>query len=116
VRYLSGQHGNVFFGIRSDDMTRHAPLAAALLLIALTASLAAQKADDLSAIPHFFKTSDTVWAGGQPTAEQLTALKQHGIKVVINLRVPTEGNGEGSRQAATLKDLGVAYFNVPVIY
>jgi uncharacterized protein (TIGR01244 family) len=74
------------------------------------------QADDLSAIPHFYKVSDQVWAGGQPTPEQLSLLAKRGIKVVINLRVPSEGNDQGIREAAQMKELGVKYFSVPVVY
>jgi uncharacterized protein (TIGR01244 family) len=38
------------------------------------------------------------------------------VKAVINLRVPSEGNDQGVREAAQMKALGVKYFSVPVVY
>ena len=95
-------------------MKRKTFISAAVLLVASLAPMFAQ--DDLAAIPHFYRVSDTIWAGGQPTPDQLAALARHGIKVVINLRLPSEGNDQGIREAVQLKELGVKYFNLPVVY
>src|SRR3954452_24060350 len=95
-------------------MNRKMFVSAVVLLVASLAPMFAQ--DDLSAIPHFYRVSDAIWAGGQPTPDQLASLARHGVKVVINLRLPGEGNDQGIREAAQLKELGVKYFNLPVVY
>jgi uncharacterized protein (TIGR01244 family) len=72
--------------------------------------------NEAAAIPNFLKLSSQVWTGGQPTLDQLSKLKQEGAKAVINLRPPSENNDEGVREAARLKELGLPYFNIPVVY
>jgi uncharacterized protein (TIGR01244 family) len=72
--------------------------------------------NEVAAIPNFRKINSQVWTGGQPTPDQLSKLKKEGVKVVINLRPPSENNDEGVREAARLKELGLSYFNIPVVY
>ena len=69
---------------------------------------------ELTGIPHFLKLSDQVWTGGQPWPEHLQKLKEAGVKVVINLRPPNEHDGE--KEAAQVKELGMSYFNIPVVF
>ena len=69
---------------------------------------------ELTGIPHFLKLTDQVWTGGQPWPEHLPKLKEAGIKVVISLRPPDEANGE--REATKVKELGMSYFNIPVVF
>lgn len=69
---------------------------------------------ELTGIPRFLKLSDQVWTGGQPWPEHLVKLKDAGIKVVINLR--PHGESEGDREEARVKELGMSYFNIPVVY
>lgn len=69
---------------------------------------------ELTAIPGFLKLNDQVWTGGQPTMEHLSKLKDSGIKVVINLRPHSEYNG--GREEAKVKELGLSYFNIPVVF
>ncbi|MGE0884427.1 MAG: heavy metal-binding domain-containing protein [Blastocatellales bacterium] len=69
---------------------------------------------ELTAIPRFLKLNDQVWTAGQPTFEHLSKLKEEGVKTVINLRPHSEHNG--NREAARLKELGINYFNIPVVY
>jgi uncharacterized protein (TIGR01244 family) len=76
----------------------------------------ANSLSDVSAIPNFLKLSSQVWTSGQPTMEQFAALKREGAREIINLRVPSEANGLGVLEAAKAKELGLAYFNVPVVY
>jgi uncharacterized protein (TIGR01244 family) len=72
--------------------------------------------NESSAIPNFSKVNDNVWTAGQPTMDQFAKLKQEGVKVVINLRVPSEGNNIGVTEAAKAKEMGLAYFNIPVVF
>ncbi|MEP7340424.1 MAG: sulfur transferase domain-containing protein [Acidobacteriota bacterium] len=68
---------------------------------------------EVTAIPNFLKLNDKIWTGGQPTMEQLAKLKAEGIKVVINLRPHSESNG--AREEAKAKELGLGYFNIPIV-
>ncbi len=68
----------------------------------------------LTLIPSFLKLNEQVWTGGQPTLDHLARLKAEGVKVVINLRPHSEHNGE--TEAARAKELGLSYFNLPVVY
>ncbi len=69
---------------------------------------------ELTGIPSFLKLNGQVWTGGQPTMEHLSKLKEAGIKVIINLRPHGEHNG--AREEAKVKELGMSYFNIPVVY
>ncbi len=69
---------------------------------------------ELTGIPHFLKVTDQVWTGGQPWPEHLPKLKEAGVKVVINLR-PHEEH-DGGTEAAKVKELGMSYFNIPVVF
>jgi uncharacterized protein (TIGR01244 family) len=79
-------------------------------------ALVEQSADpqDLTLIPSFLKLNEQVWTGGQPTLDHLARLKAEGVKVVINLRPHSEHNGD--TEAAKAKELGLRYFNLPVVY
>jgi len=68
----------------------------------------------LTVIPSFLKLNDEVWTGGQPALDHLARLKAEGVKVVINLRPHGEHNGDN--EAAKAKELGLSYFNLPVVY
>jgi uncharacterized protein (TIGR01244 family) len=78
-----------------------------MTLIVKTAAMS-----ELTGIPRFLKLTDQVWTGGQPWPEHLAKLKEAGIKVIINLRPHDEY--EGAREEAQVKQLGMAYFNIPV--
>lgn len=68
----------------------------------------------LTLIPAFLKLTDQVWTGGQPTLEHLAKLKAEGVDIIINLRPASEHTGE--QEAAKVKELGLRYYNVPVVY
>jgi uncharacterized protein (TIGR01244 family) len=69
---------------------------------------------ELKNIPSFLRLNDKVWTGGQPTFDHLAKLKEEGIKVIINLRPHGEHNGDAEMEK--VKELGVSYFNIPVVY
>ena len=69
---------------------------------------------ELTGIPQFLKLTDQVWTGGQPWPEHLPKLKEAGVKVVINLRPRDEHDGQ--KEEANVKELGMSYFNIPVVY
>lgn len=69
---------------------------------------------EVTAIPSFLKLTDNVWTGGQPTMEHLAKLKEGGVKVIINLRPHSEHNG--AKEEAKAKELGLSYFNIPIVF
>jgi uncharacterized protein (TIGR01244 family) len=68
---------------------------------------------EVTAIPSFLKLNDNVWTGGQPTMEHLGKLKEGGMKVIINLRPHSEH--DGGREEKKVKELGLSYFNIPIV-
>jgi protein tyrosine phosphatase (PTP) superfamily phosphohydrolase (DUF442 family) len=67
-------------------------------------------------IINLVKVEDRVWTAGQPDIEQFANLQAQGVTTVINLRSATEGNNLGVAEQARLKELGIAYFNIPVVF
>jgi len=99
-------------GCSNDGTVHHEPgncPACNMGLIEKTAAMS-----ELTGIPRFRKVTDQVWTGGQPWQEHFSKLKDAGVKVVINLRPPDES--EGAREEAKVKELGMAYFNIPVSF
>ena len=82
-----------------------------VLVFMLTASVAAQQ--NVQAIQNFLRVNTEICTGGQPTMEQLTALKAEGVTTVINLRTPQEY--DAAVEEAKAKELGLRYFNIPVV-
>ena len=80
-----------------------------MVLIEKTAAMS-----ELTGIPQFLKLTDQVWTGGQPWPEHLSKLKDAGVKVIINLRPHEEY--EGASEEAKVKQLGMSYFNIPVVF
>jgi len=97
----------------SNDGTPHdAPgncPACNMTLIEKTAAMS-----ELTGIPRFLKVTDQVWTGGQPWQEHIPKLKDAGIKVIINLRPRDEF--DSAAEEAKVKQLGMAYFNIPVSF
>ncbi|MCI0525795.1 MAG: sulfur transferase domain-containing protein, partial [Acidobacteria bacterium] len=52
--------------------------------------------------------------GAQPRPEHLAKLKADGVKAIINLRQPSEHRA--AEEEAKAKELGLRYFNIPVVY
>lgn len=59
----------------------------------------------------FKKVDSNTYSGGQPSPEQLTAMKKAGIKTIINLRPHSEISWNEAKYA---KELGINYINIPV--
>jgi outer membrane protein assembly factor BamB/protein tyrosine phosphatase (PTP) superfamily phosphohydrolase (DUF442 family) len=70
--------------------------------------------DDPGSIRNFVRVNDQFCTGGQPRIEHLEKLKAEGVKAIINLRRPTEHRAE--EEEAKAKELGLRYFNIPVVY
>lgn len=65
-------------------------------------------------IRNFLRINDQFCTGGQPRMEHLAQLKNEGVKAVINLRTPGEHRAE--EEEAKAKELGLRYFNIPVVF
>jgi protein tyrosine phosphatase (PTP) superfamily phosphohydrolase (DUF442 family) len=52
--------------------------------------------------------------GGQPRLEHLDQLKAEGIRAIVNLRQPSEHRAD--EEEAKAKELGLRYFNIPVVF
>jgi protein tyrosine phosphatase (PTP) superfamily phosphohydrolase (DUF442 family) len=82
-----------------------------VFVVTLVASLAAQQ--NVQGIQNFLRVNTEICTGGQPTMEQLTALKSEGVTTIINLRTPQEY--DAAAEEAKAKELGLRYFNIPVV-
>jgi len=62
------------------------------------------------------KVSAKISAGGQPTEEDIAALKKAGVRKIINLRRPGEQNQplDPDAEGAAVKAAGMEYLHVPV--
>jgi uncharacterized protein (TIGR01244 family) len=81
------------------------------LLIALSSLLLFQ---DATPIRNFLRIDPNFCTGGQPNMQQLDKLKAEGITTIINLRTADEYNV--AQEEAKAKELGLKYFNIPVVY
>jgi uncharacterized protein (TIGR01244 family) len=88
-----------------------AALATALLIAALAQAGAPA---DVSSIRNFVRVDTNFCTGGQPRLEHLAQLKAEGVRAIINLRQPSEHRAE--EEAAKAKELGLRYFNIPVVF
>lgn len=87
------------------------------LLAACGHSQAQQSGGSSAEVPpirNFLKINQEFCTGGQPRLEHLEKLKAEGVKTVINLRTPGEHRAEEEENKA--KELGLRYFNIPVVY
>jgi protein tyrosine phosphatase (PTP) superfamily phosphohydrolase (DUF442 family) len=87
------------------------------LLMAMGISAVAvfgQIQNEQPAIYNFTRVSDQYCTGGQPKIEALAKLKAEGVKSIINLRQPSEHRA--ADEEARAKELGLKYFNIPVVY
>lgn len=85
-------------------------LAGAMCVIAVSA----QDKQELPPIYNFTRINDQFCTGGQPRLEHLAKLKAEGVKAIINLRPPSEHRAP--EEEAKAKELGLKYFNIPVVY
>jgi protein tyrosine phosphatase (PTP) superfamily phosphohydrolase (DUF442 family) len=66
----------------------------------------------VSGVANACQILPNVVTGGQPTAEQLEALKAAGGNIVLDLRDPMEPRPVN--EAALVRELGMEYINIPV--
>src|SRR5262245_48201009 len=89
-------------------------ICAGLALGMVGLSLSAQVQTEQPLIFNFTKVSDQFCTGGQPKLEGLDKLKAEGVKSILNLRTP--GEHRAADEEAKAKELGLKYFNIPVVY
>jgi uncharacterized protein (TIGR01244 family) len=84
----------------------------AILAILFALPIAAQQ--EVPPIRNFLRVNDQFCTGGQPRLEHLQQLKDEGVKAIINLRPPAEHRA--AEEEAKAKELGLRYFNIPVVF
>jgi outer membrane protein assembly factor BamB/protein tyrosine phosphatase (PTP) superfamily phosphohydrolase (DUF442 family) len=84
------------------------------LSIGLLCVVAIRAQEDTGPIRNFLRVNEQFCTGGQPRLEHLEKLKADGVKAIINLRQPSEHRA--AEEEAKAKELGLRYFNIPVVY
>ncbi len=64
-------------------------------------------------IRNFLRVNSDFCTAGQPTVDQLSDLKDQGIRSILNLRPQEEY--DGTEEEARVKALGMKYFNIPIV-
>jgi uncharacterized protein (TIGR01244 family) len=83
-----------------------------ILISALLQAPAAQA--DLPPIQKFLQVTPEFCTGAQPRMEHFAKLKADGVKMVLNLRQPSEHRADEERDA--VMKAGLKYHNIPVVY
>lgn len=83
-----------------------------IAIVLFSSSVFAQ--EDTGPIRNFLRVNENFCTGGQPRLEHLAKLKSEGVRAIINLRQPSEHRAE--EEEAKAKELGLRYFNIPVVY
>ena len=84
------------------------------LVLLLVFSSATAQQEEAQPIRNFVRVNDQFCTGGQPKLEHLERLKAEGVKAIINLRSP--GEHRAAEEEAKAKELGLRYFNIPVVF
>jgi len=83
------------------------------ILLLFTTGLAVAQ-EEVPPIRNFLRINEQFCTGGQPRLEHLAKLKAEGVKTIINLR--TRGEHRAAEEEAMAKELGLRYFNIPVVF
>ncbi|GAB4194399.1 MAG: hypothetical protein Tsb002_25920 [Wenzhouxiangellaceae bacterium] len=87
-------------------------LAVALVFPLLAVGAQVPFADDLPVtVKHYNRAAPMVATAGAPAVEDLAALKQAGIEVLVDFRRPQEGT---AAYAAAAEELGLAFHHLPM--
>ena len=84
------------------------------LLICSGIAVSAQQKMERPGITNFTKVDAVVACGGATETAALEALKNDGIKAVINLRQASEAGANVEVNAARAKELGLNYIHLPL--
>jgi uncharacterized protein (TIGR01244 family) len=87
---------------------------ALIFSLVFVAGLTFAQQRDAPPIRNFLRVNENFCTGAQPRTEHLAQLKAGGIKSIINLRPP--GEHRAAEEEAAAKELGLRYFNIPVVY
>ena len=82
-----------------------------LALAALLLTVFALRAQNVIDIPKFYRVSDHIYRGAQPSEEGLRELSKLGVVTVLDLRPGEEKDSDEGHQAFKL---GLHYINVPM--
>jgi protein tyrosine phosphatase (PTP) superfamily phosphohydrolase (DUF442 family) len=69
----------------------------------------------MSSIYNFNQISDLLACSGQPVESQLAAIAEVGYQMVVNLGL-ADGKYALADEAASVRNLGLAYHHIPVIF
>ncbi len=70
---------------------------------------------DLTSIYNFYLLNESIASAGQPTADELTAVKQAGYQVIINLAT-SDATQALLNERSLVAQLGLDYVHIPVIW
>ncbi|MGD9683980.1 MAG: tyrosine-protein phosphatase [Candidatus Obscuribacterales bacterium] len=68
---------------------------------------------ELESIPRFYRVSDRLYRGGQPSDNDLELLKRSNFKSIVSLRSKI---GHIDRERKLVDRLGMKYYNIPLFY
>jgi uncharacterized protein (TIGR01244 family) len=86
----------------------------AVICLILLSATPVNAQQEIPPIRNFVRVNQEFCTGGQPRLEHLEQLKADGVRAIINLRPPTEHRA--AEEAAKAKELGLRYFNIPVVF
>lgn len=86
-----------------------------VVLVLSPAMMSAAAAAELAEIRNYIEYSPTFSSAGQPTVEQLEAVKAAGFEKVIYIAF-TNGRSSIESEDAIVKELGMDYVHIPVIW
>ena len=69
--------------------------------------------ESIATITNYLKLSDRLATAGQPTIAELTAVRDAGYQVVVNLALPSSTNALPD-EATIVQNLGMEYIPIPV--
>ena len=87
-------------------------VAVAVLSMAAAARASAGANSIVEEIENYFRVSETVSTGGQPTPEQVLALGRARFRAILNLREDGEFDAKAEAEAAS--DARLTYIRIPV--
>jgi len=87
---------------------------AMIIILVVLFALPIVARQELPPIRNFLRVNKEFCTGGQPRLEHLQQLKDEGVKAIINLRPPAEHRA--AEEEAKAKELGLRYFNIPVVF
>jgi uncharacterized protein (TIGR01244 family) len=68
----------------------------------------------INGIRNLYRIDENFWTGGQPSEEQLAAIRDAGFEVVINLALHDDPVGSLPGESGYVASLGMEYVHIPV--